>query len=162
MSGVSCASANLCVATDYAGNVVTSTNPTGVALAWTVTNVDGTNVLFGVSCPTTNLCVAVDQAGTAFTATNPTGGAKAWTTTDIDGSRSLAGLSCPSASFCVAIDYQGNAVIGTQPPSGNVPESPLVALLIPVGAFGAIGIRLYTRKTNPRQAQADGQCGRAR
>ena len=39
--GVSCPSSGLCVAVDRAGNVVTSTNPTGGAAAWTVTDVDG-------------------------------------------------------------------------------------------------------------------------
>jgi Big-like domain-containing protein len=68
LSGVSCPS-GLCVAVDRSGNVVTSSNPTGGAAAWTVTNVDGTNILKGVSCPSSGLCVAVDEGGNVVTGT---------------------------------------------------------------------------------------------
>src|SRR5262245_14221979 len=40
--GLSCASATLCAAVDNSGNVITSSNPTGGAGAWTETNIDGT------------------------------------------------------------------------------------------------------------------------
>jgi hypothetical protein len=53
---------------DLSGNVVTSSNPTGVAAAWTVTNVGF--VLSGVSCPSSSLCVAVDRGGNVVTGTN--------------------------------------------------------------------------------------------
>jgi hypothetical protein len=69
LNGVSCPSSGLCVAVDGSGNVVTSSNPTGGAAAWTVTNVDGTNILKGVSCPSSGLCVAVDEGGNVVTGT---------------------------------------------------------------------------------------------
>jgi hypothetical protein len=74
LKGVSCPSSGLCVAVDQSGNVVTSSNPTGGAAAWTVTHVDGFNSLSGVSCPSSGLCVAVDQSGNVVTSSNPTGG----------------------------------------------------------------------------------------
>ncbi len=64
---MSCLNSSLCVAVDGAGNVITSTNPTGAAAAWTVTHVDGSNMMDGVSCPTTSLCVAVDFGGNVVT-----------------------------------------------------------------------------------------------
>ena len=65
--GPSCPSSGLCVAVDNRGNLVTSSNPTGGAAAWTVTDVDGSNGLDGVSCPSSGLCVAVDQSGDVVT-----------------------------------------------------------------------------------------------
>jgi hypothetical protein len=47
LAGVSCPSTSLCVAVDGAGNVVTSTNPTGGGAAWTVTDVDRKKTLAG-------------------------------------------------------------------------------------------------------------------
>ena len=49
----------------WTGNVVTSTDPTGGAASWKLTNVDGSNDLSGISCPTVSLCVAVDVWGKA-------------------------------------------------------------------------------------------------
>src|SRR5207245_9238698 len=45
LNAVSCSLSSLCVAVDDAGNVATSTTPTGGMAAWTVTKVDGTNIL---------------------------------------------------------------------------------------------------------------------
>jgi hypothetical protein len=64
LEGVSCLSTGLCVAGDSRGDVVTSTNPTGGANAWTQpADIDGTNQLMGVSCASATLCVAVDYVG---------------------------------------------------------------------------------------------------
>ena len=73
LRGVSCPSASLCVAVDDLTSVVTSTNPTGGAGAWTVTNVAPAIGLRGVSCPSVSLCVAVDDSGNVVTSTNPAG-----------------------------------------------------------------------------------------
>ena len=64
--------------------MLTATDPTGGADAWTTTNVDGANSLSSVSCASSDLCVAVDNSGNVVTATDPTGGAGAWTTTSVD------------------------------------------------------------------------------
>src|SRR5450759_3512373 len=128
LAGVSCPTSGLCVAVDWSGNVVTSSNPTGGAAAWTVTNVDGTNILTGVSCPSSGLCVAVDLGGNVVTSSNPTGGAAAWTVTHVDASNSfnctvpgycsLYGVSCPSSGLCVAVDSGGNVVTSSNPTGG--------------------------------------------
>jgi hypothetical protein len=96
---------------DSSGNVVTSSNPTGGAAAWTLTNLVGGH-LRGVSCPSSSLCVAVGDSGNVATSDNPIGGAAAWTVTHVDGSNSLNGVSCPSSGLCVAVDRSGNVVIG--------------------------------------------------
>ena len=87
-SAVSCASPTFCAATDYSGDVVTSTDPAdGVAATWTMTaqNVDGGMALTDVSCPAVSLCVAVDGTGTTsgpyhvMVSKNPLGDASHWT-----------------------------------------------------------------------------------
>ena len=86
LHAASCPSASMCVAVDgprdamdAAGDVVTSTNPSGGAAAWTVAHVDtGSNNIFGISCPSVSLCVAVDSAGNVLASANPTGGAVEW------------------------------------------------------------------------------------
>src|SRR5437667_953082 len=123
--GVSCPSSNLCVAIDDHGNAVSSSNPTGGAVAWNVTNVDGSvgpNAsgprLTAVSCPSSVLCVAVDTSGNVVTSTNPIGGATAWKEAHVDGSNFLTGVSCPNSSLCVAVDSFGNVVTSTNPTGG--------------------------------------------
>lgn len=69
LTGVSCASASLCVAVDDAGNALVSTNPTGDARAWSATAVDPGQPLTALSCAPAPLCVAVDGAGDAVVAT---------------------------------------------------------------------------------------------
>ena len=98
IAAISCPSASLCVAGDDAGNILSSTNPTGGADAW---NSAGVSSIRGVSCPSTSLCAAVDWSN-LLTATDPSGGASAWTTAAIAGYPSLSVISCPSVSLCVA------------------------------------------------------------
>lgn len=108
-----------CVATDTAGNVITSSNPSGGAGAWTTSSVDS-HGLAGVSCAfgyeVSPLCGAVDDAGGALTSTNPLGGASTWATTNVDGTTALTAISCPSVELCVAADSQGNVLTGIPSP----------------------------------------------
>jgi hypothetical protein len=122
MTGVSCPSVLLCVATDQAGDVVTSTAPTSVA-RWKVAHVDRGHgwqpTLDGISCPSVSLCVAVDDAGDVVTSTAPTAGAAYWKVASVDRSQgSLDGVSCPSVSLCVAVDNTGNVLTSTDPTGG--------------------------------------------
>jgi hypothetical protein len=109
---------------DANGNVLTSSNPTGGAAAWTTTLVDNPSPdistrggLDDVSCASIGLCVVVDVNGNVVTSTNPLGGATAWTLTNVDGGNELSGVSCPNVSLCVAVDADGNgnAVTSTNP-----------------------------------------------
>ena len=118
VDGVSCPSVSLCIAVDSAGNVLTSTNPTGGAGAWQLAHVAGAGSLLGVSCPSVSLCVAVGT-GAVVTSTDPTGGAVAWQLAHIDGTDDVLSVSCPSVSMCVATDLVGNVITSTDPTGGT-------------------------------------------
>jgi hypothetical protein len=109
----------LCVAVDDNGNVATSTNPTGGAGDWTITNLDGTVVLNGVSCaPSTTSCVVVGSDGAVLTSNNPTGGVGAWSGVLADPQYSINWVSCPAAMLCVAVDGNGDVLTSTDPAAG--------------------------------------------
>lgn len=116
IQGVSCPNVSFCAAVDDNGNVVTSSNPSGGAAAWTVTHVDGSNSISAVSCPSSGLCVAVDSIGNVVTSGNPAGGTAAWTLAHI--SRGLVDVACPSTDLCVAVDRDGNIATSSNPTSG--------------------------------------------
>ncbi len=105
----------LCVAVD-GQHVVTSTNPTGGASAWTVTPVTGAITLSSVSCASSSLCVAGDyEFGNVAASTNPTGGSSAWTLSQVADFNHLSGISCPSTNLCAAGDGQGNILTTSTP-----------------------------------------------
>ena len=119
LTGVSCASASLCVAVDGAGHARVSTSPAGGASAWHLTEIPGAGALTAVSCPSSSLCVAVDASGDAAISTNPVGGSSMWHTTGIPGAGPLTGVSCASNSLCVAVDGSGNAFVSFNPGAGG-------------------------------------------
>jgi WD40-like Beta Propeller Repeat len=102
IAAVSCPSESLCVAGDQAGNILSSSNPTGGPAAWTSASASPNQSIHGVSCPTTSLCVAGDSAGDILTSTDPTSGANAWTKTTVDPEAFINAVACPSTSLCVA------------------------------------------------------------
>jgi hypothetical protein len=117
LSGIACPSITLCVAADNEGDVMTTTEPTGGASAWTPSKVDGpTSDRSAVSCPSTALCV-VAHGDDILVSTDPTGGASAWTVTTVD-VNGLSGVSCPTATLCVAVDRSGNVLTSTDPTGG--------------------------------------------
>jgi hypothetical protein len=111
LEGISCPSANLCVAVDSLGNVFTSTNPGSGSPTWAHAKVDNAGGFTAITCRSATLCVAVDFAGDAVVSTTPTGGVGAWTTTPIDGGLLVhyASVACPSATLCFA-GQEGGAV----------------------------------------------------
>jgi hypothetical protein len=120
--GVSCPSAQLCIAVTGEGYIYSSTNPTGPGDAWRVADVDGNGSdthLLDVSCPTTSLCVAVsgerETAGKVLTSTDPTGGAPAWKVTQLNESLDLRSVSCGTPTLCVAVAQQGRMLTSTNP-----------------------------------------------
>ena len=118
LSGVWCASTNLCLAVDRQGNIVSSTDPTGGSSTWSLASVDGTTPLLGVTCASTSLCAAVDSHGGILTSTSPNGGAGAWTTVTVDSANELTAVACPTVSLCVAVDNVGNALSTADPLGG--------------------------------------------
>jgi hypothetical protein len=148
LSGVSCSSSNLCVAVsnnecppgqpcpavEEPGSVVTTSNPTGGAAAWTEAVIPGTGDLYSIDC-TTGLCAALDINSQIVTSTNPAGGAGAWDVADVAGTSTLAlrGISCPSASLCVAVGREMHDLGG----GFKVLENVILTSTNPTGGAGA-------------------------
>ncbi len=121
LDAISCPSVSLCVAGDWDGDVVTSTDPTGVGSAWSVayvdrnaesglTGLDPQAAIGEVSCPSVSFCAASDPTGEVLTSQDPTGGASAWrlsrATPRVLGApepASMHSLVCPSMSFCAGL-----------------------------------------------------------
>jgi hypothetical protein len=118
IDGISCPTAELCVAVDDAGNVLFTSDPTGGPSAWHTAPVDTDNSLFAISCPTTGMCVAVDDAGNVVSSSAPTGAASTWTVAAADPGDALEAISCVSSSDCVAVDDAGNEINSLQPTAG--------------------------------------------
>jgi hypothetical protein len=118
LDAAACPSLGLCVLGDDGSAVVSATEPTKDASAWTVSNLEiGSNALQGVSCVSEDLCVGVDNAGNVVTSTDPAAGPGTWTSAHVDG-HGLSGVSCPSAGLCVAVDEAGDVVTSTDPTGG--------------------------------------------
>jgi hypothetical protein len=145
---VSCPSTTLCVATDWDGNVITSTDPTGGAKAWSIANVDSAphlHALVGVSCPSPSLCIAPasdSSGGNLAVSTSPAGGAGAWTLDHIDGDLELVGAGCASNSLCVAFDTAGDVLSSTDPTGGPAAwtVAPPSSSLIPSGGLSFVSV----------------------
>ncbi len=129
---ISCLPSSLCVAVDDVGNVLTSTNPTGGASAWTYPafvddppNVESTHTVSCTASPSL-LCAAVDQEGHVVTSTDPTD-AETWHVESLPGSFDIPwGISCASSSLCVAVsdenetgEEHGPIVLSSVSPTGN-------------------------------------------
>ncbi|MGH2835473.1 MAG: hypothetical protein ACRDKD_04615 [Solirubrobacteraceae bacterium] len=126
ITGVSCPSAQLCVAVDAAGRVLHSTNPIGGIANWTkpvrvdsVAQAGGDYAGFSaIDCPSTSLCIAVDNGASdqiAFT-TDPTGPASAWTLTTVGNGVLLDSVSCASTTLCLVAG--SNIYYSAQPTGG--------------------------------------------
>lgn len=114
----SCPSSGLCVGSDGAGRILTSTNPTGGAGAWSSSVVDPNGGgIFNLACASSSACVAFDDNGSVLASTNPSGGGSTWSgpSTSVD-ANGISALDCPSASVCVATDFNGNVVTSSTSP----------------------------------------------
>ncbi len=115
IGGLSCPSNSLCVAGDDVGDILSSTDPTGGASAWNITNPSGTSgSVTHSSCASTSLCV-VPRDGDVLTSTNPAGDASAWTSTTFPPLSPVSAISCPSNSLCVAGDNTNDIITSTDP-----------------------------------------------
>ena len=113
--GVSCPAVALCVAVDGAGDVITSSDPTGGAGAWRIDHIAHRGIS-AVSCASAALCVAVDIDGDVLSSTDPTGGVSAWSAAHVYGG-ALHSVSCPSVLFCIATG--GGDVLTSMDPQGG-------------------------------------------
>jgi hypothetical protein len=133
LNAVSCASASLCVAVDWEGNVITSNDPTGGAGAWRAAYVDGKTtfgiaanegnaILGSVACPSSSLCLASDSDENVLASKDPSGGAGAWKLTRVlTTAHGLSDLTCPSALLCLALGggVPSEAILTEQPADGS-------------------------------------------
>ena len=120
LTDVSCPSVFLCVATDNAGNVLSTTDPAGGAATWTATAVDEGTALETVSCPSTSFCVAAGGA-TILVSTAPAAYNAPWTVGAIPGPPADPGIqriSCTGTLLCVGTDQNGD-VLSTDDPGGG-------------------------------------------
>jgi hypothetical protein len=126
ITGVSCPSAQLCVAVDAAGRVMHSTNPIGSTADWskparvnpTAATGGGFAGFSAIDCPTTTFCVAIDNGASnqIATTTNPTGPASAWTLTTVGNGVLLDSVSCAGTTLCLVAG--SNIYYSTQPTGG--------------------------------------------
>lgn len=122
LEGISCPITGLCVAVtggrNDSGKVFTSTNPTGGAAAWQVTELGEALDLRGISCASPSLCVATGHHGEIVTSANPTGGAAAWAQIGAPaGPGGLEGIAC-LPGLCLTGNTGGN-VLGSSAPDAS-------------------------------------------
>jgi hypothetical protein len=108
---LSCPSRHLCVAVDNAGNVFSSSHPTGGRRAWKEIRLKFQPTA-GISCPTTSLCAIAAPGGAIVITHHPRGSAGTWTRTPIDLHSTITAVSCVSNKICFAGDSDGNIVVG--------------------------------------------------
>ena len=117
--GVSCPNASLCVAVSgrrsNRGKVFTSTDPTGGAEAWKVTDLGDSFDFRAVSCTSATLCVAAGANGEIVASTDPTGGLTAWSSIGTPaGQLLLQSISCPSG-LCLTGNGAGSLLTSSNP-----------------------------------------------
>jgi hypothetical protein len=128
LTGIACASAGLCLTGDEdPGQILTSTDPTGPASAWTATTGigarDGENGLDGASCSSPRLCVTI--SGRQIDASAAPAGDRSTQVTVAD---SLDAVSCASRTFCAAVRGRnsgspaGGGVWASTDPAGAAPR----------------------------------------
>ncbi len=148
---VSCPSENLCVDVRIDGSLATSTDPTGGASAWSISELDSSGSLNAIFCSTQPECFISDSSGAVYTSTNPAGGARAWT---VSASPQFESGTCPTTALCVAVDGQ-DIQTTTDPGAGKWTKHPVAdyldgiacpsaSLCLAVGTAGALDV-----STNP-------------
>lgn len=110
---IACPDAQLCVATDSSGHILTTHDPLSASSRWTRASV-ATYALGDLACPSATLCVAVGGDGVEVS-TDPSGGASAWRPTEVDPGDGLSAIACPSTGLCVATDDNAGVVSTTDP-----------------------------------------------
>jgi hypothetical protein len=114
LQSVSCPSTSFCAASDFAGNVIASSNPTGGGSAWKLTAVENGPADGYITCPSAGLCAEfVRYSSSVAVSGNPAAGS--WHLTEVPGG--LFGGTCPSAKLCVGPGPEG-LVTSTNPTGG--------------------------------------------
>ncbi len=117
--GISCPTANRCVAADAFG-AVASTNPAASGKL-SFTDVDHGRQLVAISCPSAAECVTLDLGGHAVTF-NPAHAAKGAHVYAVDLGMEPTAVDCFSTTACVAVDGSGNE-LSFNPVTGHLTGS---------------------------------------
>jgi hypothetical protein len=120
--GIACPAITLCVAIDFSGNILTSTDPAAVG-PWVSTPTDGGGLssLWGISCPTVGFCETVDGAQRRAISFNPANPGGQYQRLLAD---SLYGVWCESQTLCLSsVETPGgiSGLIGSFNPSTAAP-----------------------------------------
>lgn len=118
LSPTSCPSSTLCVAFDAAGRVLTSTDPSGGAAAWSSAVVDSAPIT-EMTCPSTSLCVGVDKRGGIISSTDPATGPGSFTVSSSSVDAHRPQIACPTVTLCVGLDSKGDVVSSSDPAGGS-------------------------------------------
>ena len=114
LNGISCPTAQFCVATDGQSDILyVSSDPAAGASAWTPVKPSNSG-LSGISCVSSSLCVAVGGADTVVS-TDPTGGSAAWQDVSVAPGQQLTSVSCVTG-VCVAV---GTVIATSTTPTGG-------------------------------------------
>jgi hypothetical protein len=143
--GISCdPTSSFCLAVDTNGHAVTSTNPTGHASDWTVTQADSdvdfqSNSPTAVSCASNSFCAAVDARGNILATTDPADGTAAtWTPTTALEPDVFNAVSCASVSLCAAVDWGGSVAVSKDPADPAPTWVPSPSRVIPSGQLRSV------------------------
>ena len=150
LSALSRPSTSLCLAGDWDGDVLASTDPAAIGQPWSSAYIDDHVVgahhggaefqtaIDSIACPSTSLCVASDEDGYELVSQEPAAGPGAWrlaaparasTTASVPVSSDgpLFGLTCASISLCVGLQGRPNLMALFSPISSQIylSEDPL-------------------------------------
>ncbi len=117
--GVSCPTNSLCVAVSGRrgdrGKILSSTDPTGPAIAWQQVELPEAFEFRSISCPTVSLCLATGNDGRIVVSTEPTGPASAWRIVGAPGGPgTVQAISCLPA-LCASGNEGGNLLVTADP-----------------------------------------------
>jgi hypothetical protein len=125
LSAVSCVRSSACVAVDAAGDVLTTSDPSGSGGEWTRVHVEGAQPpeefpTQKVSCASESLCLLIGgPVGGVFASRNPLSGSPEWVPEHIDPEGGLTDVSCVMPSLCVASGEHGEILTSTEPTSSG-------------------------------------------
>jgi hypothetical protein len=146
MTGISCPSQNLCVATGQ-GQAFISTDPAdGASATWQVVVlsslfhnhnfVNGNN--HTISCPTETLCAAADDQGNVVTSTDPLDGSSShWASELVGTSGGYSAIACASETLCVLSDNPSGNIYTTTDPTDTSAASWSQKSSVTAAGYGA-------------------------
>lgn len=112
LDAIACPAVSLCVAANWSGDLLVSTDPGLAAASWSIVQVQGRSIceiggvcapahITHISCPSTSWCLA-DSAAQVLRSMNPVGDSAAWQPLGVAPYAGFAQISCPFTSLCLA------------------------------------------------------------